>query len=202
MCASFSYGIHHSCSLKQLCRNHGRWDWRISEKVWVCCLDCALYFPPRAIVIGRCWREIGVHWLTEAGSWRMAMWMHSKPRLDWAALLSFSHTLYSAIKSLFLSAQNKHVTGLHSTKERSSKKIKSVNDLAVSTRNVFLNFECKPKYQTALLCDILSLVLHWKKTLFVSKMFLQNTVNFTNKYKEMASCTYNKVWNFDVERLK
>lgn len=65
--------MHHSCSLKQLFWNHARWDWSIPEKVWVCCLDCALSLPLRAIVIRRCWIEIGVHWLTEAGSWRLAI---------------------------------------------------------------------------------------------------------------------------------
>lgn len=74
LCVHFFFnGMHHSCSLKQLFWNHARWDWSISEKVWVCCLDCALSLPLRAIVIGRCWIEIGVHWLTEAWSWRLAI---------------------------------------------------------------------------------------------------------------------------------
>lgn len=54
-------------------RNHARWDWSISEQVWVCFLDCALSLPLMAIVIGRCWIEIGLHWLTEVGSWRLAI---------------------------------------------------------------------------------------------------------------------------------
>jgi len=94
-----------------------------------------------AIVIGRCWIEIGVHWLTEVGSWRLAIneW-RTQVELN-VATLSFSHTTHSSIRrSLFLSIHNKHFTGLHCIKESSSSSsLKKCELSCISTKNLSLS---------------------------------------------------------------